>query len=622
MGPNSIRITDKTFEFISWEEISLAPKSQVDQRIYTLEKIEEILRKKLTYFSKNEKDQYARLTQDELHMNLKSEALKMYKISPKEEVDFLAKARIEKLFIGIYLDKSSLLTLDVDDLRKQEFIQQAHIFGYDGKNYFEAMLYLDIYKFYNTLDFYCRGSKLLFETISCNKNGSINLEKTLNGFTALSIKDYLHAFQSELLFRDYPFFQNVLFSMLKNIKIEKSIEVQCKLNNIFILAIDFNVKEIYEYCLENGAQVDARDSDSNRSALEVAIQKNSKIFERLIKEGVSIDLVKKQGKNALYCAVQTGHTFFFKRLIKEGADINFDDEEGRNLLMESALLKGNREIFGILREKGIQIPVKDSLGRTRLMTAVIGGHIEFVKFFTIKKSEIDLTDEYGRTALMFAAMSKDKNILKFLVEEGAVINLQDKRNESALIHAIESNHIENVQYLIEQGAKDQGALIYAIWCQNREDIAKLLIEKGVGLETLDKDGVTPLICAASGNQLDIMKLLLQKKVNIYTKNSKGWTAFMYAAMFGSLECVECLLKEGADINEKDSEGWTVFMHAVRSNNLELMKRLKQKGADIHVRDKKGLTSLTYAMRYGHQSMVNWLKENGVKDSNKKRFVFF
>lgn len=120
-----------------------------------------------------------------------------------------------------------------------------------------------------------------------------------------------------------------------------------------------------------------------------------------------------------------------------------------------------------------------------------------------------------------------------------------------LIKAIFNKDTDRARTLLEQGAdpnqKDpsgETALHYALlYDENSGEIAKLLIEKGADLEATDNTyGYTPLMYAARYNSIPALQLLIDKGVPLDTKDRDGLTALKWAGVSGFRETIGILEK--------------------------------------------------------------------------------
>ena len=115
------------------------------------------------------------------------------------------------------------------------------------------------------------------------------------------------------------------------------------------------------------------------------------------------------------------------------------------------------------------------LNKKRLFEAVQGGNIEIVEellkpnFFKLRKVNIDAKDKYGNTPLHYASCNGYVEIVKMLIEKGVVVNAINKISETPL-HWSTSNKGDNV-------APD-----------NLTETTKILIEKKANLNARNQHG--------------------------------------------------------------------------------------------------------------------------------------
>ncbi|WP_064124964.1 ankyrin repeat domain-containing protein [Wolbachia endosymbiont of Dactylopius coccus] len=129
-------------------------------------------------------------------------------------------------------------------------------------------------------------------------------------------------------------------------------------------------------------------------------------------------------------------------------------------------------------------------------------------------------------------------------------------------------------------------------------IVEALIERGIDINTVDKDGLTPLHKAAGNAQVEVVNALIKKGANVKAVSKDGITPLHCAALSSNnKEIVEILVKEGADVNASLDESMITPLHmAARGYNAnqEVVQALIEKGANIDAVDKDGLTPLHMA----------------------------
>src|SRR5271169_1057522 len=157
---------------------------------------------------------------------------------------------------------------------------------------------------------------------------------------------------------------------------------------------------------------------------------------------------------------------------------------------------------------------------------------------------------------------------------------------------------------------------------------KSLLDKGVDLDVkLCLNGMSPMMVAASFNRTGALKLLLERGAGINDVDKSGSTALMLAADKGNIESVSILLDRGAYINARDNADRTVLVRVLdipvrqpdrkhiadkdKADNevkirLAVARLLIEKGADLELRDNIGRTALAVAVSRGHAELAKMM----------------
>lgn len=101
--------------------------------------------------------------------------------------------------------------------------------------------------------------------------------------------------------------------------------------------------------------------------------------------------------------------------------------------------------------------------------------------------------------------------------------------------------------------------------------AQLLLKLGADLEAKDQwFEKTPLMIAASKNNVEMLEFLVNKGAKLETKNKDGFTALLWAVWTNSNRAAEYLINKGAKLDSKTKSGDTVLHLAVLQNNTNLI----------------------------------------------------
>jgi len=160
----------------------------------------------------------------------------------------------------------------------------------------------------------------------------------------------------------------------------------------------------------------------------------------------------------------------------------------------------------------------------------------------LKAIEEDLLVEIKR-------LLKENNYnLNSEVEIGTEYELEDYDEIPLLFYLIQKGaSLEAIKLLIDNGMdittttkEGVGAIDYAIKFK-RKDIVELCKEHGISLtKSQRKSGITPLMLAASFNDIDMMKYLIENGASVDDRDRFGMSALDYAAKLGQKKAVEFL----------------------------------------------------------------------------------
>eukprot|EP00752_Nemacystus_decipiens_P004600 g4199.t1 len=213
----------------------------------------------------------------------------------------------------------------------------------------------------------------------------------------------------------------------------------------------------------------------------------------------------------------------------------------RSALLHDAIRRGDGDIVSGLLERGADVDMPDSDGRSPLRAAVSGCSLAVVRVLLnhgAGVSAVLLGGHNGMPSLVKAAARKEEpGILKALAAHGADVDAMDSGNYTALHHAAMLGNSGSIDALVEAGADvratnpDNGctALHWAAKKGHCEAMITLL-RHGADVDAADYDGRTPLHRACSVDDLhatEAAELLLIWGADDTAINKNGHTAEDY-----------------------------------------------------------------------------------------------
>ncbi|BBG99467.1 Ankyrin repeat family protein [Prunus dulcis] len=136
------------------------------------------------------------------------------------------------------------------------------------------------------------------------------------------------------------------------------------------------------------------------------------------------ELVKGKMESGTYsCTI--GLVTFMDKLLDDGVDINVVDKDGLTALHTAIIAKKEAVISHLLR-KGASPHIRDGDGATPLHYAVQVGTKRIVKLLIKYKVDVNVADNDGWTPLHIAVQSRNRDIAKILLVNGAD---KSRRNE-------------------------------------------------------------------------------------------------------------------------------------------------------------------------------------------------
>jgi ankyrin repeat protein len=412
------------------------------------------------------------------------------------------------------------------------------------------------------------------------------------------------------------------------------------------LAAYFGLKEAMITLLENGHDLDSKDSNGRTPLSYAAENEQEAVVKLLLEKGAELETKDKYGRTPLLDAAENEQEAVVKLLLEKDAELETKDNYGRTPLLHAAE-NGQEAVVKLLLEKGAELETKNKDGRTPLLDAAVIGQEAVVKLLLEKGAELETKDkDDGRTPLLYAAWNGHEAVVKLLPEKGAELETKDNQGRTPLSYAAAIGEEAVVKLLLEKGAEletkdNQGRtpLLYAAAIGEEAVVKLLLARDGIDPNSKDNCGRTPLSWAAGNRHEDedefegeywdedgegmvekivkVVKLLLaEDSVDPDFKDNNGRTPLSYAAENGHEAVVKLLLEKGAGLETKDKDdGRTPLLYAAWNGHEAVVKLLLEKGAELETKDNHGRTPLSHAAEMGHEVVVKLLLEKGAQNHN-------
>lgn len=275
----------------------------------------------------------------------------------------------------------------------------------------------------------------------------------------------------------------------------------------------------------------------------------------------NINLQNNDGNTPLNLAAKTGNpetvNSLFENVVQK-ADTNKPNKLG-NTSVHMAVLSDNndvniRKVLDILIAKGVKLDQANNDGDTALSLAAQNGKDNVVTYIIRKakkpKALLKFANKEGNTALHFAAQNDHRDVINTLLTEIEDVKLKEEllkkqnkdgdtplhvaaRNgsDNAVARLLISLGVSKIPLDIQNGLK-QTALDVAILNNKTKAAELILLAMGKKINTVDKDGNTPLHLAAQKGNEEIVRKLLANGADTAILNTAGLTAAQVAKAAG------------------------------------------------------------------------------------------
>jgi ankyrin repeat protein len=414
--------------------------------------------------------------------------------------------------------------------------------------------------------------------------------------------------------------------------------------------------------LNQKADVNARSSDGSTALLWLAHWNDLDRANLLLNAGADANAANDFRMTPLSQACTNGNYAFVRTLLKSGANPNTAIATGETPLMTCAR-SGSVDAVKILVEYGAAVNAKEPKeNQTALMWAAAERHPDVVKALIDAHADLKANTKQGFTAIHFAAREGDVESIKELLAAGVDVNIQTQAEGAAnrvtnflgiakttgalgytpLLVATVQGHVDTALWLLDHGAdpnNEAAGLTPLHWAstewesftanpvygfegpmsgipdrQAKLRLVKALLAHGANVNLrmtkpqpnfaggyLDANGATPVLLAASANDLEMIHILLDAGADPKILTATNASAIMAAAGLNhsigedtvteaqATETVNLLLKLGVDPKGETTFGENaLFGPGYRGWN-KLLAQLIDLGVNVNAVSKAGVT---------------------------------
>lgn len=290
-------------------------------------------------------------------------------------------------------------------------------------------------------------------------------------------------------------------------------------------------------------------------------------LKKLIAKNIDINIKSTGGYTSLIFAARNGNIKVAKILLDCGADINSIDNEGSTALI-IASSTGSEEIVKLLLERGANVNISNNQGATALIVASHKGNEKIVELLLAQRDiDIDVFTDSG-SALFYAVSAGHEKIVKLLLKSGAKVHINKKVGKGfQTIYAYDLTLNPSLLFLLDNTMKR----IYIETLKGEKSFEYFLNTTHADINIKDNNGNTALFLALEKENIASIKLLLERGVNVNSVNNKGETPLIFASKNGLEKVVEFLVNyQDIDVTAKDKDGKNAYNVAKKENIKHLL----------------------------------------------------
>ena len=302
-----------------------------------------------------------------------------------------------------------------------------------------------------------------------------------------------------------------------------------------------------------------------------------------------------------------------------------------------------QDLKSLIAENSALLKAVDERGKTLLHVAAECGQGEVVQYLNdVGSLSIDVKDNAGNTPLHLGVLNNHVGIADLLLSLGASAVAPNSRKVLPMHLALRNKcsiemiatfaKYHNITDQVSRGFRDYTSL-HVVAANDNLKALEILCEKAVArlqkegatnflqLNSVDKDGLTPIHLAARKGSCKVLDFMISKAIEyglepqkIFESTSeKDSTPLHFAVEGNSLEVIQVLLKHGASPTAMRGKQEPPIHLACSQNKLNVVRvMVEQCGQDIlNCKNKRGQTPLHHCTNLiGGKQLISYLLNQG------------
>jgi ankyrin repeat protein/L-ascorbate metabolism protein UlaG (beta-lactamase superfamily) len=212
-------------------------------------------------------------------------------------------------------------------------------------------------------------------------------------------------------------------------------------------------KELVEYLIQEGANIDALDKEGRTPLMNAIMFKKPDLAHSLVKMGADVKIIGKEGANAIIFALFFGPEDLIEPILDHGQDVN-QTYEGGVTIMQGAAAMGKLSAMNILYERGADVNAVSEQGETALYFGVREGRTEIVEWLISHGAQPKVKiDGSGRDLLHLATIKGYSDIVELLLSQGVDLDATDFFGNTPFQYATKYGH-KKIAALLKKNEAD------------------------------------------------------------------------------------------------------------------------------------------------------------------------